>query len=121
MLLLFNKIKRKRIFPSFMRKTNITTIYKSRGEITDMDSDRGIFIVSIFRTILMKMIYQDYYDVIESSMSDSNIGARKNKNIRNHIFIVNSIIHDVLRKKNNKPVDIMVLDYKQMFDCECLY
>ena len=69
----------------------------------------------------MKMIYQDYYDVIESSMSDSNIGARKNKHIRNHIFIVNSIIHDVLRKKNNKPVDIMVLDYKQMFDSECLY
>ena len=54
-------------------------------------------------------------------MSDSNIGARKNKNIRNHIFIVNSIIHDVLSKKSNEPVDIMVLDYKQMFDSECLF
>ena len=49
-------------------------------------------------------------------MSDSYIGARKNKNIRNHIFIVNSIIHDVLSKKGKKPIDIMVLDYKQMFD-----
>ena len=54
-------------------------------------------------------------------MSDSNIGARKQKNIRNHIFIVNSIIHDVLSAKYKDPIDIMVLDYKQMFDSECLY
>ena len=54
-------------------------------------------------------------------MSDSNIGARKQKNIRNHIFIVNSIIHDVIKTKTKKPIDIMVLDYKQMFDSECLF
>ena len=121
MLVLFNKIKRTRKFPSFMRKINITTIFKGRGEVTDIESDRGIFLVSLFRTIMMKMIYQEYYQVIENSMSDSNIGARKNKNIRNHIFIVNSIIHDVLSKKGNKPIDIMVMDYKQMFDSECLF
>ena len=121
MLILFNKIKRTRIFPSFMRKINISAIYKGRGEVTDLESDRGIFLVSLFRTILMKMIYKDYYPVIDGSMSDSNIGARKNKNIRNHIFIVNSIIHDVLSKKGKKPIDIMILDYKQMFDSECLY
>jgi hypothetical protein len=67
------------------------------------------------------MIYKDKYSTIEESMSDSNIGARKNKNIRNHIFVVNSIIHDVLSKKSNKPIDLMVLDYKQMFDSECLF
>ena len=89
--------------------------------MNDLDSDRGIFLVSVFRTILMKMIYSDEYETMDKSMSDSNIGARKGKNIRNHIFIVNTIIHDVLSKKSNEPVDIMVLDYKQMFDSECLY
>ena len=34
--------------------------------------------------------------------------------------MLNSFIHDVLRKKSNKPIDIM-LDYKQMFDSECLF
>ena len=67
------------------------------------------------------MIYKDKCDLIDESMSDSNIGARKHKNIRNHIFIVNSIIHDVLSRKSKSPVDIMVLDYKQMFDSECLF
>ena len=116
MLILFNKIRETGRFPSFMQKFNICAIYKGKGSVMDLESDRGIFLVSIFRTIFMKMIYRDKYDIIDKSMSDSNIGARKNKNIRNHIFIVNSIIHDVLSRKNKEPVDIMVLDYKQMFD-----
>ena len=114
MLILYNKIKATRKIPAFMRIINISAIYKGKGEMTDLDSDRGIFLVSLFRTILMKMIYKDKYYIIEASMSDSNIGARKKKNIRNHIFIVNSIIHDVLSKKSKEPMDIMVFDYKQM-------
>ena len=68
-----------------MRTANISAIYKGKGEMTDLDSDRGIFIVSLFRYILMRLIYKDKYNVIENSMSDSNIGARKKMNIRNHI------------------------------------
>ena len=89
--------------------------------MNDLESDRGIFLVTIFRTILMKIMYKDKYPIIYQAMSDSNIGARKQKNIRNHIFVVNSVFHDVLRKKSNKSIDVMVLDYKQMFDSECLY
>ena len=37
------------------------------------------------------------------------------------IYKVNSIIHDVLSNKSNDPIDIMVLDYKQMFNSECLF
>ena len=121
LLILFNKIKETRKFPAFMQKINICAIYKGKGDVNDLESDRGIFLVTILRTILMKMVYKDKYPVIDKAMSDSNIGARKNMNIRNHIFVVNSVIHDVLRKKSNKPIDIMVLDYKQMFDSECLF
>ena len=121
LLILFNKIKETRKFPISMQKINICAIYKGKGDVNDLESDRGIFLVTILRTILMKMVYKDKYPVIDKSMSDSNIGARKNMNIRNHIFVVNSVIHDVLRRKSNKPIDIMVLDYKQMFDSECLF
>ena len=69
----------------------------------------------------MKMVYRDKYQIIDQAMSDSNIGARKEKNIRNHIFVVNSVLHDVMQKKSKHPVDLMVLDYKQMFDSECLF
>ena len=86
LLIMYNKIKKTKIIPSFMRIANISAIYKGKGEMADLDSDRGIFIVSIFRYILMRLIYKDKYDIIEKSMSDSNIGARKKKNIRNHIL-----------------------------------
>ena len=104
---MLNKIKMTGYFPSFMKVTNISAIYKGKGEVTDLESDRGIFLVSIFRTILMTLIYKEKYDVIKLSMSDSNIGARKQKNIGNHIFIVNCIIQDVLSKKSKEPIDIM--------------
>ena len=63
----------------------------------------------------MRLIYNDKYQVIDDNMSDSNVGARKGKNIRNHIFVINGIITDILNTKG-KAVDIQILDYKQCFD-----
>ena len=63
----------------------------------------------------MKLIYNDKYKIIDESMSDSNVGARKKKNIRNHIFIINGIIQEALCKKN-EPVDLVIVDYRQCFD-----
>ena len=65
-----------------------------KGEKLSLENERGIFIVTIFRSILMRLIYEEKYRVIDSNMSDSNAGARKKKNIRNHIFVINAIIHD---------------------------
>ena len=107
-----------------MRRADVTTIYKGKGEKSDLNNDRGIFLITIFRSILMKLIYNDKYDKIDESMSDSQVGARKRKNIRNHIWIINGIIIDVLNKKNKEPVDLQIFDYKQCFDSlwleECL-
>ena len=64
----------------------------------------------------MRMIYNDKYPVIDSNMSDCQMGARKNKGCKNNIFIVNGIIHDVLSSKNMKPVLLQIYDYAQMFD-----
>ena len=64
----------------------------------------------------MKLIYNDKYRVIDGNMSDSNVGARKHKNFRNHIFVINGIINDVLTFKQKKAVDIQIMDYKQCFD-----
>ena len=52
-----------------MRIANISAIYKGKGEVSDLESDRGIFLVSVFRTIMMIMIYQDKYNIIDRSMS----------------------------------------------------
>ena len=48
-------------------------------------------------------------------MSDYNVGARKHKNIRNHLFVINGIINDVLAR-NIEGIDVQILDYRQCFD-----
>ena len=124
MLQMFNRIKEENYIPEFIRKADITTIYKGKGEKTNLENDRGIFLVTTFRTILMKLIYRDKYNIIDSHMSDSQIGGRKGKNVRNHIWVLNGIICDVLSTKKKTPVDIQIVDYKQCFDTlwleECL-
>ena len=48
-------------------------------------------------------------------MSDSNIGARKNRNIRDHLYIVYAIINSVIHG-NEEPVDIQIYDVEKCFD-----
>ena len=115
MLKLFNKIKTENFIPTFMRKADITTLYKGKGSKTDLENERGIFIVSIFRSLLMKLIYHDIYEIIDISISDSQIGSRKGKNIRNHVWVLNSIINETLTSKKKHPVDVQIYDYKQCF------
>ena len=116
LLHIVNKIKEENHIPDFVRLADVSTIYKGKGSKKELLNERGIFVVTILRSILMRLIYQDYYAMIDKSMSDSQIGARKGKNIRNHLWIVHGIISDVLNTKNKKPIDIQIFDYKQCFD-----
>ena len=124
MLKLFNKMKLENYIPDFIKSADVTTIYKGKGEKFSLENDRGIFLVSIFRSILMRLIYKNKYQIIDKNMSDSQVGARKGKSVRNHVWILNGIIQDVLSSKTKKPVDVLIFDYKQCFDSlwlkECL-
>ena len=52
--------------PEFIRKADIATIYKGKGEKCNLENDRGIFLVTTFRSILMRLIYVDKYKSIDS-------------------------------------------------------
>ena len=79
-----------------MNATSVTPIPKT-GSKLKLTNERGIFKVSILRTVLLKLLYNRYYDTINTNMSESNIGARKRKSCRNHIWILNSINHDQMK------------------------
>ena len=90
--MLFNNIKASDSIPTFMKVADISAIYKGKGSKNDLSNERGIFIVSIFRSILMKLLYIDKIDTIEKHMSVSQVGGRKNMNVRNHIWINSCIV-----------------------------
>ena len=75
-----------------------------------------MFNVVKLRSILDKLSYNDNYDIIDKNMSCSNIGARKNRNIRDHLFVINGILNDVNKSKKNEKVDIQIMDIRKCFD-----
>ena len=83
--------------PRFMILQNITSIFKNKGSRFELENDRGIFILTVFKKVLDKLIYHDDMDNIDENMSDSNIGARRNRNIKNHLFIIYGIMNSVIK------------------------
>ena len=116
LLTLLNKTKESIEIPSFFNKSNISSILKKKGDILNLEFHRGLFLVSIFKTIIMKLIYLRNYETINSNMSESNVGGRKGRNCRDHVFIVNGVIQDALSTTTAQPLDIFVCDYRTMFD-----
>ena len=119
LLLMFNRMKDYMSIPNCLKMANITMIHK-KGSKLDLNNWRGIYVTSVLRKILMKMLHERTYQKVASSMTVSQIGAQKLKSVRNHIFVLNSIISDVLGSVKKPPIDISVMDYSQMFDSESL-
>ena len=115
LLNLMNGIKENMQFPEQILFANISSIFKQKGSRFELNSERVIFILSIFRKTLDKLIYQEKYPFIDSAMSDSNIGSRKDRNIKNHLFILYGIINSVL-KEENSCIDNQIFDLVQCFD-----
>ena len=112
---LLNSILESFTIPDEMLAADITSIWKRKGSQTNLDNDRGIFVLGVLRKILDKMLYIHFYNKIDSGMSCSNIGARKNRNVRNHLFMVYGIINSVIREKRD-CIDILIYDLVQAFD-----
>ena len=112
---LMNLVQSTLFIPDYMQYADITSIFKNKNSRMSLENDRGIFILGVLRKILDKLIYLDKYQHLEKNMSDSNIGARKDKNVRNHLFIVYGIITSVLRGGRG-CVDLQIYDLVQAFD-----
>ena len=115
LLVLFNKLKKQKMIPKFMNFANITTVPK-KGSRLELRNERGIFRVSVVRSILMHLIYETKYPKIDINMSDCQMGGRKKKGCKNNIFILNGLIHEVMKSKKMKAIMFQFYDYSQMFD-----
>ena len=107
-----NGSKYEMLVPSMLLLSNITTLYKNKGSRFELNNERGIFILSVLRKILDKLIYNDKYQDIDNGMSDSNIGGRRNKNIKNHLFVVYGIINSTLHEEKT-CIDICIYDLEK--------
>ena len=86
-----------------------------KGSKKAFSNYRGIFRVTVLRSIIDKLIYNDEYDTIDKHLTDSNVGARRNRNIRDNIFVISAISHNI-RKRNLRDTDIQIYDAEKCFD-----
>ena len=55
-LKLVNKTKETLKVPHFFSYSNISSMWKKKGEVLKLENHRGLFLVSLFKTIIMKLL-----------------------------------------------------------------
>ena len=75
-----NKIKQQLEYPHELEACDISSIYK-KGSRNIFNNYRGVFRLTVMRSILDRLIYNDLYPVIYSSLTDANVGGRKGRGI----------------------------------------
>ena len=113
LLMLLNRIKEEYLEPDFMGMANITSFWKGKGSKHNIEHERGIFILNVIRMIKDRMIYNDVKDNIK--ISDSQVGGRVDFNVRNHLFVIYSVLNSVVQKES-PAVDIHMYDLCKCFD-----
>ena len=109
---MMKRIKETFKIPECLALANITILHKKKCKL-DLKNWCGIFVSSVLRTILIKLVHGLTYEMV-----NENIGARKYKSVRNHLFLLNSVISEVMSSVKKTPIDITIMDFKQMFDSE---
>ena len=69
LLVMFNNLKKNNQIPKFFNCANITTVPK-KGSRLILTNERGIFRVSVIRSILMNLIYESNYPQVDKQTSD---------------------------------------------------
>ena len=83
---MLNKTKDTLDIPEVMTNVNIAIIPKAgTPSLHDIEKQRGIFLLSVFRTIIMKLLLQDEYEKVDTFMSDANAGGRKGRRAQDSV------------------------------------
>ena len=73
----------------------LRAFFKNNGSRKDLNFYRGLFRINVFRSILDKHIYIDDFETIDKNLTDSNVGGRRGRNIRDNIFVLSAIINSI--------------------------
>ena len=80
-----------------------------------MNNHRGIFSLTSFKKVLDNILFEEYSEEINRNMTDSNIGGRKKRMAKDHLFIVYGIINSVVNGKED-DIDPTIYDIEKAFD-----
>ena len=62
--------------------------------------------MTVLRSIVDKLVYNDFYELIDNNMSYSTVGGRRNRSTRDNLFFVYGIINNAINHKLNVDLDL---------------
>ena len=117
LLSMLNKIKQSNEIPKMIQNVNIAMIPKpGKCKSCDTKKQRGTFLISIFRSIILKLILKDETKKLDIFFSADSVGRRKGRQVQDHLFIVNGMVYEHARSRSSKIIAISIYDSKQCFD-----
>ena len=94
--------------------------FKHKGSHKDFNNYRGVFRVTVLRSVLDRLIYNDCYTVIDDNLTDGNVGARRKKNIRENIFGLGAVINSVINGRED-PNQVQVQDVEKCLEPQLMH
>ena len=85
-----------------------------KGDKNILSHYRGVFRALVFRAILERLIYNDEYYNIDDNLTDANVGARKHRNIRDNLFVINAVLNSV-KRGSEESLDLCAYDVEKCF------
>ena len=80
-----------------------------------MDNQRGIFGLTLFKKVLDYLIFEEFYEDIDENMTDSNIGGRKRRMPKDHLFVLYGVMNSVVNGKE-EDINVNIYDIEKAFD-----
>ena len=110
-------MKNGQYIPEFLKDVHISSIPKKAKSPLSLSSERGIFLVPRLRGLLSKLIYNSIINNLEERLSPSNIGARKRRSPRDHLFVVYSVVNETLNSNHGSCcIDLVFTDDTDCFN-----
>ena len=115
LLNMMNWMHKNEAIPSDLQKINIKSLYKGKGQTSDLKNHRGIFISSAILKMYEGLIAERTAPVIEKKgFTQMQAGGRKNRSIADQIFILRCIMDHY--KYLKKPIYLEFIDLVKAFD-----
>ena len=69
----------------------------------------------LLRSILDRLMYNESYDIIDGSLTDANVGARKERSCRDNLFVIGAVSNSVINGES-RPIQVQSMDIMKCFD-----
>ena len=77
---------------------------------------KGVFSCSLHSKFLENLVFNDIDEDINENMTESNIGTRGGRNIKDHLIVINGIINNAAKGKEEDCIKILTYDLEKAFD-----